>query len=126
MGGGGHPGVSYVIQKGDTSCPAVQVGFLGAVIHDDKGGGGHPHGGFKPDHQEAGKLSGRKDLGETDSVGVPTGGGDEVGGRVHWQPEGEGGTLGFSTTNPVDMCELNGMRGRGQESKVVVEAANNQ
>ena len=50
MGGGRQPGISPVIQGGDTISPAVRVGVLGTFICDDKGGGGNPQGFYKAYH----------------------------------------------------------------------------
>ena len=106
-GGGGHQGVSLVPQGGCSGGPSVQFGVLGAVINDDVGDGGIPCGFLKADHWVAVKVTGRRELGDTGSRGVPKGRREEVGGGVHCSMAGDSGSLGGHTPN------LGGLRKTG-------------
>ena len=110
-GGGGQPGVSPAIQGSDPGGPDVWVGVLGAVRCDDAGDVRIPCGFFKADHWEAGKVSGRRDLGDTGGGGGHKEDGEKVGFWLHWTPAGNGGAVGGHTPTPRVLYEGNGLHG---------------
>ena len=117
MGGGEQPGVSLVLQGAGSGDPAVRVGVLGAVRRDDVVDVGIPRGVSKAEHWEVGKVADRQDLGDTRNGRGPKGGGDEVGGGVHWSTAGNGGTVGGPTPTLGGLCDGNRLRGEGVGSK---------
>ena len=62
IGGGRQPGVSPVLQGGDTGGPVIQLGVLGSVRRNDAGGGGHLRGVSKSYQREVGTVTFRWDL----------------------------------------------------------------
>ena len=81
--GGVHPGVSPVLQGGDTWGTAVCVGFMCGIRRDDACGGGHQRGVFNSYLWEEGTVSVLKYLRGTGAIGGPTGSWDEVVGQIN-------------------------------------------
>ena len=76
--------------------------------------------GFKAGHQEEVTVSGRRDLGDTGGGGNTTGVRDAVGCQVHWPTAGDSSAVGGPATTPGGLCEVNRLRGRELEEKVVL------
>ena len=96
VGGGGHPGVSLVIQGGDTDGTGVWIGVMGAVVRDAEKSRDHPFGVPMPDNRESGDTTSWRFMGEIGRQGSDTYNGDTVDGHIHRPSAGNSSTVAGS------------------------------
>ena len=121
MGGGRQPGISPVIQGGDTGSTTVRVRVVVYVRQNDEGDGGNPRGVPSSDHGEAGESAGIWGMGDTGGGGSITSRGDAVGRQVNRTLEGNSDIVSGHTPNYGGLRVRDWLQGGSQEETTEAE-----